>query len=147
MLKHKSYVSIILVLFQLVFITILILTGDIFIFDIEYIILMFIAFFPSLWAIYHMKYKLRIRPEPSKGAKLITVGPYKYIRHPMYATVISVTLIWVFFSFSFFRLAVYILLLINMVVKIFYEENILKNYFEGYKEYTIRTKRIIPFVF
>lgn len=147
MLKQKSFLSIILVLFQLVFITILILTGDIFIFDIIYIILIFIASFPSFWAIYHMKDKLRIRPEPTRDAKLITYGPYKYIRHPMYATVISVTLIWVFYSFSFLRLAIYILLVINMVVKMFYEENILKNFFEGYKEYSTRTKRIIPLIF
>ena len=136
-----------LVLLQLIFIAVIIITGKIFILNSIYIILILVAAFPSLWAILIMKDKLRITPEPSKGSKLITSGPYKYIRHPMYATVISVTLIWILYDFSFVRLVVYILLVLNMVVKMFYEENILKNSFEGYNEYMIKSKRIIPFLF
>ena len=147
MLKHKSRTSIILVFLQLIFIAILALTGKIFIFNGIYITLIFIAAFPSLWAIILMKDKLRITPEPARDSKLITSGPYKYIRHPMYATVISLTLVWIVFDFSFLRLAVYILLAINMVVKMFYEENILENTFEGYKEYMKKSKRIIPYLY
>lgn len=147
MLKQKSWKSLTLVLLQLIFIAVIAITGKIFILNSIYIILIFAAAFPSLWAILIMQDKLRIMPEPSKSSKLITSGPYKYIRHPMYATVISVTLIWILFDFSFMRLAVYILLVFNMVVKMFYEENILKDSFEGYKEYMKESKRIIPFLF
>ncbi|MBN1633384.1 MAG: isoprenylcysteine carboxylmethyltransferase family protein [Ignavibacteria bacterium] len=147
MLKQKPLTSSILVLFQVIFIAFLVFTGKIFVSNIIFIILMFTAVFPSLWAVFHMRDKIRFTPAPSKGAKLITAGPYKYIRHPMYATVISVALLWIFIDFSFLRLVVYLFIIINMIVKIYYEENILINSFEGYREYMTMSKRIIPFIF
>lgn len=147
MLQQKSLKSILLVLFQLVFITYLLLSGRVFFFDVLYLILSVIASIPAVWAVLLVNTKLRITPEPTKGTKLITAGPYKYIRHPMYATVISISLVWILFDFTYVRLVVYLLLVINMVIKMYYEENILRNSLEGYKEYMSHSKRIIPFIY
>lgn len=122
-------------------------SGRVIFFDALFLILTFIALIPAGWAIILMNTKLRITPEPAEKAKLITSGPYRFIRHPMYATVISLTLVWIVFDFTYLRFAVYVLLAVNMVIKMYYEENILRNSLEGYKEYMSKSKRIIPFIF
>jgi protein-S-isoprenylcysteine O-methyltransferase Ste14 len=147
MLIQKSFKSILLVAFQLIFIAYLMLSGRIIFFEILYLILTFIALIPAGWAIILVNTKLRITPEPAEKAKLITSGPYRFIRHPMYATVISLTFIWLIFDFTYLRLVVYLLLVINMFIKMYYEENILLNSLEGYKEYISKSKRIIPFIY
>lgn len=147
MLIRKSFKSFLLVAFQLLFIAYLILSGRIIFFDVLYLIFSFIASIPAVWAIILMNTKLRIQPEPTADAKLIFSGPYRFVRHPMYATVISLSLIWIVFDFTYIRFVVFILLVINMLIKMYYEENILLNSLEGYKEYASKSKRIIPFIY
>ncbi len=145
--KRISYKSVILVAFQIIFLVYIMLSGRIISFDFLYLILILIASIPAVWAIILMNTKLRINPEPTADAKLISSGPYRFVRHPMYATVISLSLIWIVFDFTYVRFVVFILLAINMLIKIYYEENILLNSLQGYKEYVSKSKRIIPFIF
>lgn len=147
MLIRISFKSALLVLLQVTFIAYLIFSGRVIYFDALYIFLVLLSVIPGLWGILLMKTKLRITPEPARGAKLISEGPYKYIRHPMYATVIALTFVWIIFDFSSFRLAVFLLLVFNLMIKMYYEENILKNSIDGYSEYMNNSKRIIPFIF
>ena len=51
-------------------------------------IFIIISFHLLLWAMAAMqKSKLRILPEPSGNAALITIGPHHFIRHPMYTAI------------------------------------------------------------
>jgi protein-S-isoprenylcysteine O-methyltransferase Ste14 len=80
---------------------------------------------------------------------LITSGPYKKVRHPMYSDM----LLW-FVSFSlvtanwFYALTISMGLIILFSVRIPDEEKLMMERFgEQYKAYMKRTKRLIPFIF
>ena len=82
----------------------------------------------------------------TKG-KLVTNGPYKYFRHPIYAAVIY------FFSASLIAfpskevfVAVF-LIIAGLFVRLLLEEKSLNETYEGYASYSKRTKRLIPFLF
>lgn len=102
---------------------------------------------PALWAMIIFKLKVNVAPEILKGTKLVKSGPYAVIRHPMYSSVISITLLWVVFDFDYIRLLLWTLLLVVILLKINYEEKILKKHFPDYKEYSKTTKKIIPFIY
>jgi len=102
---------------------------------------------PALWAMIIFKLKVNVAPEVLKGTILIKSGPYRLIRHPMYFSVISFTLLWVVFDFGYIRLLLWTLLLVVILLKINYEEKILKRHFQDYTEYSKTTKKIIPFIY
>ena len=94
----------------------------------------------------HPKNNFNIRPDIKEDCILITNGIYSYIRHPMYLSVILMGLGMAIFFNTFFKWIIFILLVLVMLVKMFYEEKLWsKN--KCYKEYMKKTKRLIPFVF
>ena len=90
--------------------------------------------------------KFNMSPELHERAELCTTGPYRYIRHPMYAAVLAFTLVLVVIDFGWARAGVWAILLANMSIKMIWEEWLLSRTLPGYEEYRRRTKRIIPFV-
>ncbi len=88
-----------------------------------------------------------ITPDPVAGAKLITRGPYKFIRHPMYVALLLTTLPLVISDFSFLRLVFWLVLLVDLVVKLNYEEGLLVKQFASYGEYKKCTYRLIHFIY
>ena len=103
----------------------------------------------ALWAIVVMQQERRvsIAPLPRSGAHLVEKGPYKVIRHPMYSSIVMTFVPLIITHFDWFRLGVLVVLFVNLLFKLRFEERVLEHYFEGYKEYAKRTKRIIPFVY
>ena len=82
----------------------------------------------------------------TKG-KLITNGPYLFLRHPIYAA-----LIYFFWAsvISFPRIetiTAVILISGGLFMRMIFEEKFLIVTYEGYAAYSKRTKRIIPFLF
>lgn len=88
-----------------------------------------------------------IIPEPVKNGELRIIGPYNLIRHPMYTSLILFTLPELINYFTYFRLMVFVLLVISLILKISYEEMRLLESFDEYAKYKARTKKLIPFVF
>ncbi len=92
------------------------------------------------------------RDDPSlipveKTTKLVTVGAYKYIRHPLYGSLLFLNwgIFFKHFSWIGFCLAVLATFFIVMTAKREEAENI--SYFgDDYREYMKRTKMFIPFV-
>lgn len=112
------------------------------------LLLIFSGLFVGLSAIYVMRVsKLHITPDVDKKAKLVTNGPYKYIRHPMYTAVLLVCFGLLLTNTTVFTSTFFFLLTIDLVVKLFYEEQLLDAYFDNYEAYKKKTFRIIPYVF
>jgi protein-S-isoprenylcysteine O-methyltransferase Ste14 len=102
----------------------------------------------GLWAVVTMrKSKIRATPDIARGARLIKIGPYKYIRHPMYASILTICLGFFLTNIYSMTILFYVLLINILTIKIFYEERLLGNAFPGYKSYTKKTKKMIPFVY
>ena len=83
--------------------------------------------------------------QEDRGHKVITTGPYRFVRHPMYvgATVITLSLpvAWG----SLFTLVPAFWLVVYFIVRTALEDRTLHNELEGYKEYAQRTKyRLVP---
>lgn len=76
---------------------------------------------------------------------LITDGPYRRIRHPMYATLILYFLSWFLISANALLFLAWILLVIFMVARIPREEAMLIDQFgDEYKQYMSQTGRLLP---
>jgi protein-S-isoprenylcysteine O-methyltransferase Ste14 len=88
-----------------------------------------------------------IRPELRSGARLVTSGPYRWIRHPMYASVLLAVAGVVYADPRLWRVVLLVALLIVLVLKAAREEDYLRAAFPEYAAYASRTWRLIPFVF
>ncbi|MFW9906262.1 MAG: isoprenylcysteine carboxylmethyltransferase family protein [Candidatus Thorarchaeota archaeon] len=87
---------------------------------------------------------LNIREEHS----LITTGPYRYVRHPMYSALITVGVGLSFLSANWYFALPFIVTIIIIVLRIKKEEELMIDEFrEEYIQYMKRTKRFIPFLF
>jgi protein-S-isoprenylcysteine O-methyltransferase Ste14 len=69
---------------------------------------------------------LRVSPIPKPGAPLITVGVYKWFRHPMYLGVLMFGLGMLINNFNLISAAVFAALTANMIVKANYEDRLLR---------------------
>jgi protein-S-isoprenylcysteine O-methyltransferase Ste14 len=102
----------------------------------------------GIWAVVTMGIgNFNVTPDPLKSSRLVTQGPYRFIRHPMYLALLLVTLPLVATKFSLLRLAIWLVLLIDLVVKLNYEEGMLTARIEGYRDYKQQSYRLIPFIY
>jgi len=90
---------------------------------------------------------INISPLVKQGVVLVTRGPYRLIRHPMYLAVLLVVWPLIIDSFSFLRIAAGLILTIDLITKMLFEEGLLKKQFVEYEAYMKTTKRLIPLIF
>lgn len=114
-----------------------------------FIILLFLGFLYAAWGVWVMSRRsiLNITPDVRSGTSLITTGPYKYIRHPMYLGIICMTGAVTFGLFTWGKLVAFLFLTIAIFFKVLYEEKLLIKHFKDYKNYMKHTWALIPFVF
>lgn len=100
------------------------------------------------WALLTLsKSKIRATPDVATGAKLIKKGPYKFIRHPMYSSALIACFGLLLTNVYSITIFLYTLLIIVLILKIIYEENLLNKAFPEYKNYSKKTKKIIPYLY
>jgi len=87
-----------------------------------------------------------VRPHPKTTGRLIVHGPYKFIRHPMYSSLIFACLGMLFFQFSYLKLGTWLLLIIVLALKARFEEKALCLHYPQYCDYKKSNKGIIPWV-
>lgn len=111
-------------------------------------ILQFIAFGLGVWAIYTMKQtKINVLPELKEGASLVRSGPYALIRHPMYTAILLFFLPVLIVNFTILKSLVFVILLVDLLLKLKYEEEILTKAFKDYTAYKKSTYRLLPFIY
>lgn len=144
---HKQ-VSYILLGVQALSFLFLVFSGPLLPYDPMLIFTQVLALGVILWACYVLWIvrSLSAFPEPLTGSKLVTTGPFEYIRHPIYSGLLLLVLISIINYISLFRFAVFIVFIIDLLFKVHLEEEYLEKRFEEYKGYQHRTKKLIPFL-
>jgi len=141
--------SLSLVLIQGLSIIYIFISGPVVIQNPVLIIFEIIALILGGWAVSIIIYKSKIHvtPEVPIGANLVTKGPYALIRHPMYTSLLLLTLVLIVNLFTWQRLIFWVILLLDLMIKLNYEEKILEKHFHGYRDYQKKTKKLIPRIY
>ena len=90
---------------------------------------------------------VHVLPDVRPGARFVRQGPYRWIRHPMYAALLIVAGALTIDHPSTLRVVALSVLLIDILVKLHYEEGLLAAAFPEYAQYRQETKRLVPFVY
>ena len=72
---------------------------------------------------------------PTEGG-LIKNGPYKFLRHPIYASIIYFAVVGTIANLSVVSISLFLLLVAGCFIRIFTEEKYLKIKYPEYKEYS-----------
>ena len=111
----------------------------------EYFLLSMAIIIGSI-AVINMKFNnLNIIPTLKDNHQLRTHGIYKYIRHPMYTSVLLSCLALVLSNPHWMAQLVMTVLLINLILKSNFEEKLLLKRFKSYSKYRQKTGRFLPF--
>lgn len=110
--------------------------------------LLTLAVLLAVWALSANKLgNFKIVPEPKQGGKLIIHGPYHYIRHPMYTSLLLFAAACALIIDGWWAWFNWLALLMVLVFKAAIEEHYLLKHFSQYDEYTKHSKRFIPWLF
>ena len=111
-----------------------------FIFSFMGFLLIIIASIVMLMAIKDLGSNLSPLPRPIANGNLITSGIYRFIRHPMYYSLVLISFGFFITKLSFYHLCLTISLALIIKFKIILEEKYLNNKFKNYFLYTDKVK-------
>ena len=102
----------------------------------------------GIWSIIEMsKSKLNITPLPRVGSSFINGGPYRIIRHPMYLSLLLFLTPIVLYHYTNVGIMVFGIFLVNLILKLTFEEQLLLETFESYRDYKQHSWRLIPLIY
>jgi len=147
-MKIKRF-SFVLVFIELLMIFLILLTGPIVAKNIFLLLIEFFGAGLGFWAVVTMFRQSRygLFAEVGPRVKLVTTGPYHFIRHPMYTSILlmGLTLTWDYPTLI--RIIFGLVLLADLIFKIKLEEKFLEKHFKDYLSYQKKTFRLIPFIY
>ena len=142
----KNFYSKLLVLLQFGIIGVMLLLAE-YRFDLLAVIVFLLGVLVGIWAITHNQLgNFNIEPELKENCRLITTGIYRWIRHPMYA---SVTLMMLGVTLMDPKAAMWLLwlFLVNvLLLKAQREESLWLSHDPCYLAYREKTKYFIPYI-
>jgi protein-S-isoprenylcysteine O-methyltransferase Ste14 len=101
----------------------------------------------GVWAASTVGRHLRAAPYLPEGARLVTHGPFRWVRNPMYTAALTLMAALVWARPTIVAGALWFALALVLAAKIRIEEQELAGRFPEYEDYRRRTKRFIPGVF
>ena len=132
---------------QFVCLALLITTGPWIAASMEFLVLEMLGIFFGFWALLTMKLRnLSVLPEIKPNSFLQTGGPYRWVRHPMYSALLLVMLVLVLEEFAYWRGLVWLILSLDLFLKLQYEEELLVKKFFEYRVYQSKTSKLIPWI-
>ena len=90
----------------------------------------------TIWGMWVLRYSFSITIE---ARALVTRGPYRWVRHPIYLGEILASTAVVVWRWSWLNVAIFLLFLIIQILRARWEESKLKKIFPGYSELLSRT--------
>lgn len=82
---------------------------------------------------------------PTAGG-LVTTGPYRFVRHPIYAAVLLVVWTGVAANWSLQAAGLGLVVTLMTALRMMFEEALVVERYPEYADYARRTRRVIPFV-
>jgi len=82
---------------------------------------------------------------PTEGG-IVTRGPYRFLRHPIYAAILYFVWTGVASLASLPSVTAAVVATLAIATRIATEERLLAERYPEYREYAARTKRVVPFV-
>ena len=102
----------------------------------------------GLYTLLHNRFgNFGIYPEPLDNAQLITSGPYRWVRHPMYLSLLLFMLGAALYNNGLINQLSLLGLVIALIGKMNKEEAYLRQQFDAYADYCSRSKRLIPYLY
>ena len=145
--RRKSYLAWLLVMFQFLFIGVIVLTSPLTNLKLWVILFILLGIALGLYAIYTIRIgNFNISPHVKPDGIMIAHGPYRLIRHPMYTAILITCWPLVLGHFSFTGLLCVTGLTIVLIIKLHIEEQYLTQAFGAYREYTTTSKKLFPFI-
>lgn len=145
--KDILFVGLQFLLFLAFIIDIQFYTLPVFLPDFIYGVLSAIALVIFVYSILELNKSLSPFPSPKENSKLVTTGIFKFIRHPIYSSLILGLLSWSLYKQSAYQLCILLILIVLFYFKSKYEESQLMHKFENYKAYKSTTGRFFPKLF
>ncbi|HUY05534.1 MAG TPA: isoprenylcysteine carboxylmethyltransferase family protein [Candidatus Paceibacterota bacterium] len=100
----------------------------------------------AVWARFHLGTNWSPVPAVKENHELVTSGPYRYVRHPIYTGVILAAF-GAALTGTIFGMGIFLVVSVMFFLRISKEEEIMLELFPGaYPAYQARTKKLIPFV-
>lgn len=147
MTKHRFF-SLSLVAGQFLVLGALFATGPLLARSVPFLVLECAGVAMGIWAVATMKLgRFNITPDVAPQGRLVTTGPYRWIRHPMYTSLLLTASALVADSPTPVRIVLLFCLLAILVRKLLFEERLLRAHYPDYANYTKRSSRLVPFLF
>ena len=106
----------------------------------------FAGIIPVQWSLVanpHLETTVRIQTD--RGHKVISRGPYRYVRHPMYVGVILMFFGWPLILGSWVALGISCFIVCLLCVRTHFEDRTLRSELPGYTEFCRKTRyRLVP---
>lgn len=100
------------------------------------------------WTLLHNRLgNFNIHPEPKASGVLVTSGPYRLMRHPMYTTVLLVAAALACEAANALAWLAWVALFGVLLAKAVMEERWLRECHRSYASYCQRSKRFIPWLY
>lgn len=101
------------------------------------------AFSLAVYGLLYLRRSLSIIPE---ARRLVTGGPYRLVRHPLYAAEITAAVAFVLVSPGALAVIVLFPFIATQLLRSRYEERLLAATYPEYSRYAARTRRLVPLV-
>ncbi len=144
----RAFKSFTLVFIQFLCLGLIVLTGPLLPASLILAAVQILGIALGTWAVLTMGLgNFNVTPDPVQSGRLVSGGPYRWIRHPMYLAVLVFALPLVLADVSILRTLLWITLFVDLLYKLNYEEGMLQTEIPGYPDYMRHTSRLVPGIY